>query len=202
MKGEVAMRKWILLVAVSLAIAGVFLSAGPTINVGAEGRDALRAPGALTEPQDDPYQPWGTWAWSTHRPAGGAFPALVTYNRDGTLTGADVLMNGITFPPAVNPTRMSPFHGVWERTGPHSFRGMSLWMQYDVSGNVTAWGRSRSDLHFVDDADHVEGRMWIDSLPCPTPFTCPDPLTTEWTSAVAIRDVSLTRMTRIEPPGV
>ncbi|MGE5361142.1 MAG: hypothetical protein ACM3NQ_19160 [Bacteroidales bacterium] len=145
-------------------------------------------------------QPWGTWAWSTHRPAGGTLPAIITYHKDGTLTGSDGIMFGIDYPPALNTSRESLIHGVWERTGPLSFRGTSLYMQFAPNGNVIAWGRSRSDLHFVGDADHFEGTMWLDSLQCPTPFTCPDPTTGAWIAG-ASRAVSGVRLHRVEPPG-
>lgn len=88
-----------------------------------------------------------------------------------------------------------------ERTGPLSFRGTSLWLQFAANGNVIAWGRARSDLYFVGDADHFEGTMYLESLPCPTPFTCPDPIGSVWTSPVTMRAVSAVRLTRIEPPG-
>ncbi len=176
-------------IAVCVAIAGaLFLAVAPSV----------------VAQQDEGYQPWGTWAWFMHRPSGGAFPALVTYNKDGTLTGADGLMYGISYPPASISTRESGFHGVWERTGPLAFRGTSYWMNYAPdTGNLVSWGRARSDLQFVEgDPDRFEGTLFMDVLPCPTPFTCPDPVTTPFTSSVTVRQVSATRVVRVEPPGM
>ncbi len=160
------------------------------------------APNVVAQ-QDEGYQPWGSWAWSTHRPAGGTFPALITYHKDGTLAGSDGLMYGINYPPAVNPYKESGLHGVWERTGPRSFRGTSYWMQFDSNGNVVALGRARSDLHFTPgDQNRFDGVMFMDTLPCLTPLTCPDPVTTPFTSSVTVREVSATRVVRVEPPGM
>jgi len=187
------MRKPAILVAVCIAIAGVWLLAGAASTM------------AIAAQQDEGYQPWGTWAWSTHRPVvagGGTLPAIITYHRDGTLSGSDGIMYGIDYPPAHNPKKESLLHGVWERTGPLSFRGTSLWLLFAENGNVIGWGRARSDLHFVGDPDHFEGTMYVDSLPCPTPFTCPDPITSEWTSPVTVRAVSGVRLSRVEPPGM
>ena len=184
------MRKRTFLFAVSVAVAGAFLLAAGS--------------GIVSAQDDEGYQPWGTWAWSTHRPSGGGFPALITYHKDGTLTGSDGLMYGINYPPASISTRESGLHGVWERTGPHSFRGTSYWMNFATdTGNVVSWGRARSDLYFVEgDPDHFEGTMFMDVLPCPTPFTCLDPVTTPFTSTVTVRAVSATRIVRVEPPGM
>ena len=159
-------------------------------------------PGLVAAQEEDGFQPWGTWAWATHRPSGGTFPALITYHKEGTLSGSDGLMYGISYPPASISTRESGLHGVWERTGPHSFRGTSYWMNFaPETGNVISWGRARSDLHFVEgDPDHLEGTMFVDVLPCPTPFTCPDPVSTPVTSSVTVRAVSATRVARVEPP--
>lgn len=183
------MKKSTNLAAVSVAIAAVCLVATAPRTI-------------VTAQYDEGYQPIGTWAWSTHRPSGGTFPALVTYHRDGTITGSDGLMFGIDYPPALNETTMSPFQGVWERTGPHTFKGTSLWLQFAPEGTVIGWGRVRSDLHYVGDPDHFEGMMYLESLPCPTPFTCPDPVTSVWTSTVTAREVSAVRVTRVEPPGL
>ena len=179
------MRRAFFATVLSIAVAGAWLALAGTTTA---------------SPEHERFQPWGTWAWSTQRPVGGALPALITYNKDGTLTGSDGVMYGLNYPPAVIATKESGLHGVWERTGPHEFRGTSLWLQFDPNGNAIGWGRSRSDLEFVD-ADHITGTMWLDSLPCPTPFTCPDPVDTQWTSAVTVRAVSAVRLTRVEPPG-
>jgi hypothetical protein len=205
------MRKSVL-VALSIALAGTCLLGGSSGTAafspqhpriaGDRQNDDRDGPKARERADDDAYQPWGTWAWETHRPAGGLFPALITYHKDGTITGSDGVMYGIDFPPALNTTKESVLHGVWERTGPHSFRGMSLWLQFASNGNVIAWGRARSDLQFVGDADHFEGTMYVDSLACPTPFTCPDPMTTPWPSTATARAVTATRVQRIEPPGM
>lgn len=181
------MRKSRIVVAVFVAACGVWLlGAGPAVV------------GAVQDKEG--YQPAGTWAWSTHRPSGGTLPALVTYHKDGTISGSDGVMFGINFPPAFNPNLASGLHGVWERTGPRSFRGMSLYLQFAPDGNVIGWGRARSELQFVGDEDHIEGTMYLDSLPCPTPFTCPDPVASAWTSTITRRAVSAVRLSRVETP--
>ena len=180
------MRRTFVVTAASIVTAAVWLAltAGPT----------------AASPDRARYDPSGTWAWSTNRPVGGTLPAIITYNEDGTLTGSDGVMYGINYPPSVSTNKESGLHGVWQRTSRHGFRGTSVWLQFDANGNVIGWGRSRSDLEFVD-ADHIIGTMWLDSLACPTPFTCPDPVETLWTSAVTVRTVSAVRLTRVEPPG-
>ena len=117
----------------------------------------------------------GTWIWSTYTPAGAALPALVTFHDDGTVAGSDFRMFGGT---ASNlPRRTAPFHGVWERTGPHTIGVTSLYLVYDaLSTRLIGFGRARASLEFtLEDFDNFEGTMFVDFLPCGTPATCPDP---------------------------
>ncbi len=117
---------------------------------------------------------WGSsWYWRTIT-ASGAIPALVNYQKDGSIIGADVSMFGGT---AMNPYRYTPFHGIWERTGSNEFAGTSLFLRFDPATNkLVGIARSRSQFSFTDDFDHIAGTMRLDVLPCPTPATCPDPL--------------------------
>jgi hypothetical protein len=120
-------------------------------------------------------QPSGTWIWSTYTPAGAALPALVTFHEDGTVAGSNFFMFGGT---ASNmPRRTTPFHGVWERTGPQTVGVTSLYLVYDaLAGRLIGFGRARSTLEFTPgDFDHFDGTMFVDFLSCPTPATCPDP---------------------------
>jgi len=105
--------------------------------------------------------------------AGTHLPALITFHADGTITGSDGSMSG-----ALNPKiRTTPLHGVWERTGWQSIGGTSLYLVFDATtGAVMKYGRARSSLQFAADFNSFQGKIFIESLSCPTPLTCPDPL--------------------------
>jgi len=149
------------------------------------------------------YEPTGSWVWSTSFGTPGSAPALATFHKEGTVTVSDAFMF-LTF----NGGKMSPLHGVWERTGPKSFGGTSLWMSYNATGTLVRFARARSALHFVEDPDHIEGVMYIDlGSPCASPpFGCPDPLSSEatWTPQPMMPPggfpVSATRIHRVEIP--
>jgi len=153
--------------------------------------------------QAEGYQPAGSWVWWTSFGTPGSVPALVTYHTDGTLSGADGLM-------FLTPDggKISPIHGVWERTGPKGFGGASLYMLYNPAGTLVGFARARSALHFVDDPDHIEGVMFVDiGLPCASPpFGCPDPVSpgATWTPHPMMPPggfpVSATRIHRVETP--
>lgn len=145
---------------------------------------ALAVATAVTVPAQNP-KPFcakgatliGTWAWQTMLPVDPnhqlPLPALVTYHQDGTVTGADGMMFGGI--PA-NPYRYTPLHGVWERTGHHTFRGTGLFLRFDAAtGILVAIVRTRSHIEFGADFDHINGTMHGDLLSCSTPLTCPDP---------------------------
>ena len=69
-------------------------------------------------------------------------------------------------------------YGVWERTGWNSLGGTVNFLIFDApTGTLKAIGRARSSLLFSDDFDHFQGKMFVESLPCPSgPPSCPDPL--------------------------
>jgi hypothetical protein len=108
-------------------------------------------------------QPWGTWVWH-YGPEGSGlpFPALVTFHQDGTLICSDSMMFGGF---QVSPFKTSPIQGVWERTGPKSFGGTSLYMIFvPTTGVAIMYGRARSSLHFGEDCDHIYGEMVAETL--------------------------------------
>jgi hypothetical protein len=41
---------------------------------------------------------------------------------------------------------------------------------------VKSYGRARSSLQFAGSFNSFDGKMFIESLSCATPLTCPDPL--------------------------
>jgi hypothetical protein len=68
-------------------------------------------------------------------------------------------------------------HGVWERTGWQSIGGTSLYVVFDATtGAVMKYGRARSSLQFAGDFNSFKGKIFIESLICATPLTCPNPL--------------------------
>lgn len=118
-------------------------------------------------------QIWGTWVWTTNN----TIPALLTLHLDGTLSVSDGRMFGGLQPNST--TRITPLHGVWERTGFQSIGGTSLYLIFDAtSGLLTAWGRSRTSITFADDFNHFQGKMFVETLSCAPgpPVSCPDPL--------------------------
>ena len=128
----------------------------------------------LASTQDDGIQPWGTWVWQTSLGPGMSLPALLTLHRDGTVSVSDAVMFG-GLPGST--TRMSPLHGVWERTGPRQIGGTSLWLIFDApSGVLVAIGRSRTALQLAQDGEGLEGKMFLEMLPCNGPLDCQDPL--------------------------
>jgi len=117
-------------------------------------------------------QVWGTYVWETQMGSGNHLPALITFHIDGTITGSDGSMFG-----ALNPKiRTTPLHGVWERTGWQSIGGSSLYLVFDsTTGAVLKYGRARSSLQFADDFNSFQGKIFIETLTCAAPLTCPDP---------------------------
>jgi len=143
--------------------------------------------------QAEGYQPAGAWAWSITSPNGTA-PALVTFHRDGTVFVAQASVG-----------KSSPGHGAWERTGPKSFGGTCLFMNFDSGGNFTGFMRTRSALRFVDDPDHIEGELYVElGVPCAIDHVrCLDPLGPDatWTLiSVNPLPISGTRIQRVEIP--
>jgi hypothetical protein len=131
---------------------------------------------AYAQPARHWGQFWGTWVWQiSGYTSGDTIPTLVTFHIDGTVTTSAGNMFGTT-PNA--PTRVTAFHGVWERTGWQSAGGTTLFLIFSATGGLTAWGRSRSSLEFSADFDHLNGKVFVERLPCAAgpPVSCPDPL--------------------------
>ena len=117
-------------------------------------------------------QVWGTWVWTTDN----RIPSLVTFHLDGTVSVSDGRMFGGVQPNST--TRLTPLHGVWERTGFQGIGGTSLYLIFDATtGVLLRWGRSRTSITFADDFDHFQGKMFGESLSCEPgpPVSCPDP---------------------------
>jgi hypothetical protein len=55
----------------------------------------------------------------------GPFPGLITYHAGGTVS---------EFGPSLPATTRSPAHGVWRRTGPHSYVVDVIFQRYDLGG--------------------------------------------------------------------
>jgi len=116
----------------------------------------------------------GTWVVWAEIQSGVRVPTLHTYHSDGTITSSDVLsLGGLPG----NPFRITPMHGVWERTGPSVFATTSLFLVYDASSSLLiGFGRARTTLSFAkDDPDQASGTAKAEFLLCLSPFACPDP---------------------------
>jgi len=134
----------------------------------------LAAQCPVASAQDAEPQPWGTWVWQTSLGPGMSLPALLTLHKDGTVSVSDGVMFG-GLPGSTS--RMSPLHGVWERTGARQIGGTSLWLVFDApSGVLVAIGRSRTSLELAGDGEGLDGKMFLEMLPCNGPLGCQDPL--------------------------
>ena len=151
-------------------------------------------------------QVWGTFYFLTTYPSGNVIPTFVTYHVDGTITGSDGTMFG-AMPTAT--TRITPFHGVWERTGFQSIGGTSFYLVFNATGGLSALGRVRSSLQFAEDFESFQGKMFVEMLPCTQgpPVSCPDPLdpAAKWSVATPTQpkdgfSVSAVRVARV-PAG-
>ena len=164
--------------------------------------------GVAAEPQQSRAfgrwgQVWGTWVWTINN----QLPALVTLHIDGTVSVSDGRMFGGLQPNST--IRLTPLHGVWERTGFQSIGGTSLYLLFDATtGVLLAWGRSRVSITFADDFDHFQGKMFVETLPCAAgpPVSCPDPLAAgaKWVPNANVQadglPISATRLERV-PAG-
>jgi hypothetical protein len=75
---------------------------------------------------------------------------------------------------------MSPLHGVWERTGARQVGGTSLWLVFDApSGVLVAIARCRTSLEVTRNGEGLDGKMFLEMLPCNGPLGCQDPLDPE-----------------------
>jgi hypothetical protein len=144
--------------------------------------------------------PVGTWYLSTEVGPGATLPALVTYNIDGTLTYVDAFLFGGV---ELLPFKVSPFLGVWRPTGNGRFGGTSFGLLFEPTSNVAvAIMRARSALRFDGSRDRVVGKIYVETVMCPTPVSCPDPTdpSVVWTPAgdpVNGFAVVLTRASRV-----
>lgn len=123
--------------------------------------------------------PWGTWVHQIQLVPGRTVPVLITANIDGTLTGATGVMFG-----GLNPnTAEAPIHGIWVRTGARSIGVTTLFFVFD-GGVLSGFERTRASLTLSDDFQSYEGTEILETTPCGSPLTCPDPLdpATVWTS--------------------
>ncbi len=149
--------------------------------------------------QEEGYQPAGAWGWTiTSSSTGAVQPALVTLHHNGTVSVSAASM----FNTGASGGKLSPGHGVWERTGPKSFGGTTLYMVFDSSGALTGFLRARTALKFAADPDHMEGVMYQENALCAdSPNGCEDPLSPDlvWTRG-RFAQVTGTRIQRLEVP--
>jgi hypothetical protein len=115
----------------------------------------------------------GTWVtWASPLP-GMQLPVLQTFSADGTIVSSDVTMFGGLPGVAI---RVTPMHGVWERTGRNVFKTTGLAMVYDASTNLLAgFLRVRATASFNEEGEAV-GTVIPEFLACASPAGCPDPL--------------------------
>lgn len=117
---------------------------------------------------------WGTWYIIFEGGAGANIPAVATIHRDGTLVSSD----GSDFGGPPFPVRQTPIRGVWVGTGGGRFEAAVLYFNGDVvTGQLVHITSGRISFQFEDDFDHISGTVFREIFQCPTPFTCPDPLT-------------------------
>jgi len=126
----------------------------------------------------NPHDIAGTWVtWATIAP-GVQVPILQTFSVDGTFVASDVSMFGGL--PGVM-IRATPLHGVWELDRRDMVTTTGLAMIYDASTSLLAgFIRSRA-IGTIDRTGEGEGTVTVEFLPCPTPLTCPDPLSPDAT---------------------
>lgn len=125
----------------------------------------------------------GVWYWQNVLGAG-VLPSLLTFHQDGTVSCSDALAFG-GIPPTMNPYTLTPFYGVWERTGPHAYTATWLSVAFyraaPLTGFLAGIVRSRANFAFVDDFSHIAGTMFVEVLLSDKtsplfPLNCPDPL--------------------------
>jgi len=147
--------------------------------------------------QGEGYQPAGAWGWTITSPTGSVAPALVTLHHNGTVSVSTASMFNTG-----DDGKLSPGHGVWERTGPMTFGGTTLYMRFDFSGKLVGFLRARTALNFAGDPDHIEGVMYQENASCADSLSgCEDPLSPDlvWTRGRFVQ-VSGTRIHTLEVP--
>lgn len=117
-------------------------------------------------------QIWGSWYVVFHAGPGLTLPALVTINREGTVTNID----GDDFAQPPFPNLHSATHGTWVGKGNGTFEAVGMFLIYDTTGNLVGIGRNLISFQFGENSDTIAGVANGQRLDCPTPFTCPDPL--------------------------
>jgi hypothetical protein len=154
-----------LLFAMAAALAFVFLTM-PSIS---QAQPANNLPDA----SDNHF--WGTWV---HNVEGMPVPALITIHSDGTLYGSAGFMFGF----GNQNMRLSPIHGVWEKTGPKSIAATSIFLVFDGNGYITGYQRNRCTLNYDKGLDSYTGVEFMEITSCGAQG-CPNPLdpATVWT---------------------
>jgi hypothetical protein len=172
-------RKFFILPA--LAISALVLAAGFVSVSNAEGEEG--------------YQPAGAWGWTITSSKGSA-AALVTLHHKGTVSVSTASM----FDTGADDGKLSAGHGVWERTGPKSFGGTTLYMHFNALGLVDGFTRASTALHFAGDPDHIEGVMYVEHTRCADLTRCAEPMDPDLAWAGGLVEVSGTRILRLEVP--
>jgi hypothetical protein len=144
----------------------------------------------------------GTWIFSTVAGPGMTIPAVVTYHADGTITYSDATMFGGS---AMAPYKFGTYNGVWQQIRQNRFGTTAIGLMFDPGTNaVIGFARGRSALRYHGNTSTLVGKLYLETVACPTPFTCPDPTNPNlvWTpfgdpNGFAI---VLSRVTRVSVP--
>jgi hypothetical protein len=143
---------------------------------------------------------WGTWVHQVQVGPGLTVPALAIFSAEGAVTGVGGLLFG-GLPD--NPLHGSPIYGVWEKTGRASLGATTFSYFFDAAtGVLLGYERHRASLDFGADFDSYHGVEFIETLSCPLPLTCPDPLdpAAEWIPLPNMPDTGFpVSGTRVEP---
>ena len=112
-----------------------------------------------------------TGSWFVTTPAG--LTQLITYGKDGTVTGvASVVLGGLPLPGA----NRSGDHGVWRKLRGGLFESAMYRFEFDLTtGDVTAIIRLRFVLSLDRGHDSGTGEFFITRWHCPAAVMCPDP---------------------------
>ena len=141
--------------------------------------------------------PVGSYIWSFLGVGPGLHvPGLATLTGDGTLTAATG--SDLAGPSNVFFVKNSPTHGVWTRTGARGVAAKAYFLNFDpATGVVVGITRVRIQAEFDAGFNHGTGVFYDAVFVCPTPFTCPDPLTASPTipEPAAGRPFNLDRVT-------
>ena len=112
---------------------------------------------------------WGTFVHWPEFGAGLRYTTPVTINVDGTFIAGGA--------PTVQ--------GVWEKTGLRTVNFTGLLQLIDATGNLVGLERHRCVFEYSHDFNSYQGREFAETVSCPTPLTCPNPLdpSIKWTPA-------------------